>query len=732
MRALVFLTTVLGLLAACTQEVPPSKLHFNALDLARPVVLNGDSTQVVPQDYNMQVDPFYLLEKPSTTLSHLTLAAGNNSIDVPVIIGEKKAFDFTVAGFEGASLKVKGAFNNWNTGASKLAWDGSAWSCRLFLAPGIYEYKLVANGVEVDDPNNPNAVSNGMGGTNNVLTVEGGNEAPEALAFISANGRTLTFSGCSDQQEVMAFWNNTAIAVQQSTASVTVEIPAEATRYSRSWIRLYTAKGGKTGQDWLIPLNGDEVVKETAALDRQDWHTSIMYFMMLDRFEDGNPENNYVVPDSAIHPRANYYGGDLKGVQNKIEEGYFEDLGTNAIWISPITLNPYGAWGWWDQGGPTSKFSGYHGYWPVSNIKPDPRWATEQEIHDFLEQAHKRDNNVLLDYVANHVHQEHPVYQNHPDWATPLYLPDGRENTQLWDEQRLTTWFDSFMPTLELRDSTVAALMSDSALVWITQYAFDGIRHDATKHIPLSFQRLLTRKIKDAKPNAHVYQIGETYGSDELISSYVGNGMLDAQFNFNLYDAAFEAFGGEDVPFDRLKQALESSLKYYGYHHTMGNISGNQDKPRFASWASGDLKPGEDSKLAGWTREIPPANARGFRMLACFHAFNMSIPGIPIIYYGDEIGSYGGNDPDNRKMMRFTNLSEEELALRNTVSQLCHMRQEQMALNYGSTEVLQPEPHLLVIVRTYLDQTTTFLFNNSTEDIHYQDITVPAESYVVH
>ena len=71
----------------------------------------------------------------------------------------------------------------------------------------------------------------------------------------------------------------------------------------------------------------------------------------------------------------------------------------------------------------------------------------------------------LLDYVANHVHELHPVYQKHPNWATNKYTADGRLNTQLWDEERLTTWFDTFMPTLE-NCATILSLiwMSDSAL----------------------------------------------------------------------------------------------------------------------------------------------------------------------------------------------------------------------------------------------------------------------------
>ena len=101
-----------------------------------------------------------------------------------------------------------------------------------------------------------------------------------------------------------------------------------------------------------------------------------------------------------------------------------------------------------------------------------------------LAEAHKRDINIILDYVANHVHKEHPLYQKHPDWATNLYLPDGTLNTEKWDEHRLTTWFDTFMPTLDLERPEIYEPMTDSALFWVTEYKFDGFRHDATKHIP--------------------------------------------------------------------------------------------------------------------------------------------------------------------------------------------------------------------------------------------------------
>ena len=82
-----------------------------------------------------------------------------------------------------------------------------------------------------------------------------------------------------------------------------------------------------------------------------------------------------------------------------------------------------------------------------------------------LAEAHKGEMNVILDYVANHLHINSPVLQEHPDWTTELMLPDGRKNIGLWDgETRLTTWFDEHIPTLDTRRDEVCEPMTDSAL----------------------------------------------------------------------------------------------------------------------------------------------------------------------------------------------------------------------------------------------------------------------------
>ncbi|MDG1918721.1 MAG: alpha-amylase family glycosyl hydrolase, partial [Schleiferiaceae bacterium] len=469
-----FLTVFsIGVALAACEVAPSAALRMQASGLASPHVHHGTQSSFIVNDYvngllelpsGLDFDGEVITGSLEHELNVAHIDGDGEDLFVPFFRGAKRAITMSIPGFEGEEVKVKGVFNAWNSNATFLEWNGNAWEAPLVLAPGEYAYKLVVNGKEVLDPSNAVTVPNGFGSFNNVLTVEGGGgEAPVAIDFQFVQEGSLRFSGIPEDQEVLAFYNNRAVDVVRDEDGLSVWIPDEAKDWERAWIRLYTARNGQHGGDWLIPLKFGEVVIDTKQLDRKDWHTSIMYFAMVDRFFNGNPSNDQPVQDSTVHPRANYQGGDIEGMRQKLAEGYFDALHTNTLWMSPITQNPEDAWGLWNQGGPVSTFSGYHGYWPVSNIKPDHRFASPEELHLFIEDAHANEQNVLLDYVANHVHELHPVFQKHPNWATNKYTADGRLNTQLWDEERLTTWFDTFMPTLELRNDTVADLMSDSA-----------------------------------------------------------------------------------------------------------------------------------------------------------------------------------------------------------------------------------------------------------------------------
>lgn len=721
--------------------------------LFTPVQLKPDTTTIYLRDYlaaekaiaiklpagltnhKNALDTLRLTGKPAEKLSHLKITTAQGNYDLLLVAPSGKEVEISIPAekVSGKEVRIIGSFNNWNRGSAPLQRIEGRYTASYFLEPGRYEYKLYVDGQELMDPSNPEKVSNGMGSFNNILQVAGDPIKPGGFNLSQA-GEKIKLSFHSGLDKHLVFWNNqliTSLCNRAMHPDCLVSIPPKAKELKRSYLRIYTWRGENEGRNQLIPLEYGQPVTNASQLTRQDWHQARMYFLMVDRFKNGNPANDEKVEDPEIQPIANYLGGDLAGVSEAIEAGYFNDLGVNTIWLSPITQNPKDAWGLWNKGKVKSKFSGYHGYWPISNVRVDYRFGDAEELQKLLDDAHARSNNVILDYVANHVHINHPVYQNNRDWATELYLPDGTKNTEKWDEHRLTTWFDDHLPTLDLRRYEIVDPMVDSALVWLTKFDLDGFRHDATKHIDELYWRTLTYRIRKNSERP-IYQIGETYGSPQLINSYISTGMLDAQFDFNLYDAAVTAFAkGEGL--ENLKQVLEQGLQTYGYNHLMGNITGNQDRSRFISLASGDVKFDEDQKLAGWDREIGKPSAEAYKRLALLHAFNNAVPGIPCIYYGDEIGIPGGNDPDNRRMMYFDDLDADEQNLKLQVVRLNNMRASQLPLLYGSTEVKVLNPSVLMIKRKYFDQEYTILFNvsNETQTVQwasehfYQDASLP-------
>ena len=132
---------------------------------------------------------------------------------------------------------------------------------------------------------------------------------------------------------------------------------------------------------------------------------------------------------------------------------------------------------------------------------------------------------------------------------------------------------------------------------------------------------------------------------------------MDGQFDFNLYFDSRVVFAQDEVSFTQLHNSLMETFLYYGNHSLMGNITGNHDIPRFISYAGEGLSFGEDAKKAGWERNVKIRDAVGYNKLQMLTAFIMTIPGIPVIYYGDEIGMVGAGDPDNRRPMIFDGLN---------------------------------------------------------------------------
>jgi cyclomaltodextrinase len=456
---------------------------------------------------------------------------------------------------------------------------------------------------------------------------------------------------------------------------------------------------------------------------------NIIYCMMIDRFYDGDKSNDKPIVHDSLFAPANYEGGDLQGIIDKLDEGYFDKLGVNAFWISPIVDNPNDAYR--ENPPPHRWYTGYHGYWPILSTKVEEHFGDMKLAKELVDKAHKKDIKIFLDYVAHHVHQEHWMWKDHRDWFGTFHLPNGKLNLRLWDEYRLTTWFEPYLPTFDYVDSYEALeFMTDNAAWWIKVTGADGFRHDAVKHVPNEFWRMLTKKLKmeiEVPKHKTLYQIGETFGGIDLIASYVNNGQLNAQFNFNLYDVAIPTFIDAKASFKLLDYQMQKSFEVFGNNNLMGNIMDSHDKIRYMAYADGDLQinDGRASEIA-WTDPPKVHHPSSYDKLKLYLSYLLTIPGVPIIYYGDEIGMTGAADPDNRRMMRFDNqLNEYEKQTLEDVSKLIHLRKDHSALRYGDFLTLQADENLYAYLRSDMNERILTIVNKNSEPINV-DLNLPA------
>lgn len=687
----------------------PSRLDSIASEF--PLMYNFDSTTLMLElTWDQDLPP----------LMELDLWSDGVVSRIPLIRSKKTKI---ILGYEGETETVSMAaeFTGWSDKGQEFELVDGTWIKEFYLAPGNYQYQIVVDGTWILDPLNPDSVDNNVGGFNSLLAVK---DLPEEqkpiLKTASFQNDTISVHFDDESMHVVALWENQPLKQQMVVATpygFDFKIPDAAKNMEYSVFRVFGDNEITVSNDLYIPLKNGVPITDPNEIPRQEWHSAQLYFMMVDRFINGDTLNDEPIDDPDVHYRANYQGGDLAGINQTLDQGYFEDLNMNTVWVSPITQNPLIAYH--EFPAPHRKYSGYHGYWPILNTKVDHRLGDEPTLRKLIDDVHAKDMNIILDFVSNHVHEDHPVVKEHPEWKTQLDLPDGRKNIRIWENQRLTTWFDTFLPSLDHSIPEVTEMLSDTALFWVTDYEFDGFRHDATKHIPEHFWRTLTKKVKQRvikDQNRPIFQIGETFGSRELIGSYIGSGMMDGKFDFNLYFDARNVFASDTEDFDRLGVSLNSSLSYYGHHHLMGNITGNHDLPRFICYAGDALKSGEDEKEAGWTRDIQVENPVGYEKLAQLVAFMWTIPGVPVMYYGDEFGMPGAGDPDNRRLMRF-DLSEEEAATLKVVKKITSLRKQHMALQFGDLYDLKAEGKTMSFRRKYFDDEVIVIFNKDSAQL---------------
>lgn len=763
MKLLLLTIATAILLSGCTTT------HKSAItDLIQPVrLIAGKPDTILVSDLfyadsypvqfssNENITAIYLAQSNHVVLTAnpnfegLTLLAfdfNNQKYELPirVEIKEKHIFRYRPQN-KPKSVSVFGQFNYWNREDLYMHdEDGDGkYEIEVELDPGRYEYKFFVDGKELIDPTNPVKVPNPFGDFNSILVVPPRHTDKAFLhilsrQFIQDSSEFSFYYERENQPEPLQNDNIVALINNKRLLEKHIQIHG-------NQINLRFSKKDLSGEKIIrigITQQGQSTLIKTVQLyDGQlageentpfSWHDGIIYAIMIDRFFDGDPGNSKPVENPELSLKANYQGGDLRGILQKIQGGYFDSLGVNVLWISPVNDNTDKAFREWPE--PHRYFSGYHGYWPIAAKRVEERFGDMATLQTLVSEAHAHGIKVLLDFVSNHVHEEHPFFKEHRDWFGQLELPDGRKNIRLWDEYRLTTWFEPFMPSFDYVNSSEAReVMTDNAVWWLKTTGADGFRHDAVKHVPNSFWRLLTKKIKKelGTSDHKIFQIGETFGSYELINSYVNNGQLDGQFSFNLYYTARSTFLNQNDNFRIIADEMEKTFLVYGSNHLMGNLMDSHDQVRYMAFADSDIfLDTPNSAEIGWTDPPHVDHPASYEKAKLFLTYILTIPGVPIIDYGDEIGMTGAADPDNRRMMRFGDeVKSIEGKMFRDVSQLIHLRRNHSALRYGDFQTLLADESCFAYLRCDFDERLLVVLNKSEKALE-REIEIP-DYYVI-
>lgn len=424
-----------------------------------------------------------------------------------------------------------------------------------------------------------------------------------------------------------------------------------------------------------------------------DWRDSVMEFVFVDRFFNADPSNDCHVANA--DPAGQYQGGDWKGVTQKVNEGYFTDRGVNTLWLTVPVKNATVSGG----GGDGRQYSAYHGYWPIDLEQTESCFGTKQDLIDLVAAAHAKGMQVLFDFAMVHVHSSSPLFAQHPDWFWSLSFNGGQcvcddASVCPWNAQGQRCWFTGYLPHWNY---TVAAARDYSvaqAVKLLTDTQADGFRLDAIKHVDQSWLTQLRTEVEKVaatrSPRPRMYFVGETYdfGNRDYLKSFVDpKTKLDGQFDFPLRLQVLESVISRRAPMTALRDFVNTNDTFYGPNTLMSPWIGNHDLGRVIHMAE-DVpmwsNPYADGKDRAFNNPPTVPNYRApFERVANAFAFLLTSPGVPLLYYGDDIGLAGGGDPDNRRFMQWSNLSADQQWLRARVTKLGQLRKQHAALRRG-------------------------------------------------
>jgi glycosidase len=412
------------------------------------------------------------------------------------------------------------------------------------------------------------------------------------------------------------------------------------------------------------------------------WADGVLYQVMIDRFR--GDAGAVLDPPATPGSRA---GGTLDGVRAELEAGTFEALGVSALWLSPVYENPVDA----REGRDDDRlYEGYHGYWPLHSRVVEPRIGGAEALHDLVATAHARGIRVILDLVPNHFYEANPrVAEHRGDGWFHAHDPPCvcGAPTCPWSMFIQTCWFTDYLPDLRFENADVMDTAIDDARWWQDTFDIDGVRIDAVPMMPRAVTRRLVHALRKGSGTADTaFTLGEIFtGGGESgtadIRFYMGPDGLDSAFDFPLMWALRDAIAHERAGFSALEDVLQGTdVALAGSGAVMARMIGNHDVTRFASEIAGDA--GSDP----WDAAPPQPGAEAvYQRQALALGLVLTLPGLPVIYYGDEVGLAGAADPDNRRVMPdLAGLPAAQAELLHTVRRIATARRCLPALRTGT------------------------------------------------
>ena len=440
---------------------------------------------------------------------------------------------------------------------------------------------------------------------------------------------------------------------------------------------IYDENGlAKTFNFELAFLSAFQMIAENRAdftLPKPSWQGRVFYQIFPERFAcRGNPKDKpYVNRDwnstrlGGMPPA--FIGGDIWGIIDKLD--YIESLGTGAIYLNPIHPS-----------------LSNHKYDVLDYFGVEEAFGGKEAFHQLIQKAHERDIKVVLDMVFNHTSAQHPFFKDclekgkDSPYFDYYFIHGDKPNYGLRNYDCFAEVRD--MPKLDTSNPKVQEYLISVASYWMKEFNVDGFRLDVCEGVSHEFWTLLKMALKKINPD--VYLLGEIWMNSE---SYLGPNQIDGLMNYPFLGAISNyVLGNNDA--DKTAKVLSGLLTRYkqGNVLMMLNLLSSHDIQRFIRLCGGDK-----SKFL------------------CAYAIMFAFPGMPSIYYGDEIFLDGGGDPDCRRGMPW-NSSEFASQEHAVFKQLGQLRKHRKELQFGEA-FLSEENGLLHLKRVYGGQEISLFIN---------------------